>query len=391
MARLAVVRLDVLDPPAAVELFAERYRERGGDWDDTRDAASADAIVERLGRLPLAIELQAARAALRQMSAADLNADLARDRGQGLLGDPLDAACNLRYSFEQSLRTLTPLQRTRFAALGLPGGPDWPRSVIIRLFAGITGITKRDATASASATNEAPVSANEPSANAMASAQSAQADLDLLAALSLVTPTEGRIRLHPLLREYAHDLWRNEPPATQESGLSALLAGIGALVNAKRRDFATLAQEEELIVAALDLAQASQAAPQQVIAIVDALFDYVNLGGHWTTGMRLHAWQLAACRAVGDRRDEGRILNNLGYLARSLGQKEQARGYYEQALTIFQEIGAVDKARVAADNIAYLDAGNRASEDAPDTPPTVPEKTSPQHGWRWPWQRKRAN
>ncbi len=115
--RLTVVRLDVLDPPAAAQLFAERYRAQGGSWDDTHDRDATAIVVERLGWLPLAIELQAARAALRGMSVDQLSADLARDRSQGLLGDPLDATRTLRYSFDQSLRTLTPLQCTRFAAL----------------------------------------------------------------------------------------------------------------------------------------------------------------------------------------------------------------------------------------------------------------------------------
>ncbi len=133
--------------PPPSQLFAERYREKGGAWDDVRDSDAAAAIVERLGWLPLAIELQAARAALRQVGVGQLSADLERDRSQGLLGDPLDATRNMRYSFEQSLRTLTPLQRTRFAALGLPDGPDWPRAVIERLLAGIQeqgGSTRRD-------------------------------------------------------------------------------------------------------------------------------------------------------------------------------------------------------------------------------------------------------
>ncbi len=138
VARLQLLPLDVLDTPAAVQLFAERYRERGGDWDDARDSQAATTIVEQLGRLPLAIELQAARAALRRLSVSQVSADLERDHSQGLLGDALDATRNMRYSFEQSLRTLTPLQRTRFAALGLPDGPDWPRDVIERLLAGIT-------------------------------------------------------------------------------------------------------------------------------------------------------------------------------------------------------------------------------------------------------------
>ena len=218
MPRLTVVPLDVLDPTAAVELFAERFRAQGGSWDDgdeARDAESTAQVVKQLDYLPLAIELQAARAARGGMSVAHLNADLARDRSQGLFGDPTDATKNLRYSFEQSLRTLTPLQRTRFAALGLPGGPDWPRDVIMRLLAGIQEHTEQDATATTDGTQETPESDDEPSANAMASTQ---ADLDLLVALSLLTPAEGRLRLHPLLREFAHEVWRAEPPATQIAG-----------------------------------------------------------------------------------------------------------------------------------------------------------------------------
>ena len=476
--RLRLLPLDVLAPVAAAQLFAERYREKGGAWDEgdegdaARDAsyaASAANVVERLGWLPLAIELQAARAALGQMSVAQLSADLDRDRSQGLLGDPTDATRNLRYSFAQSLRTLSPLQRTRFAALGLPGGPDWPRSVIVRLLAGIQEHDARADSTSADATDE---NKNEPSPGEMASAQ---ADLDLLLALSLATLLpEGRLRLHPLLRDYAHELWQATPAAIQAAGLSALLAGLLALARQQRRDFAALAREEELLVVALDLAQANQAAPQQVIAIVDALQDYLTLGGHWNTGMLLRAWQLAACRTVGDRRDEGRILNHLGLLANRLGQPEQARGYYEQALiirrevgdragegatlnnlgllanrlgqpeqarryfeqalairrevgnragegttlnnlgglayaleqpeqarayyeqalAIFREIGAVDNARVVSGNLAYLDAGNTASGEAPDAPPdtpVIPQEKPPQHKQRrWPWQRKRA-
>jgi tetratricopeptide (TPR) repeat protein len=323
-----VVRLDVLDPDAAAQLFAERYREKGGEWDEARDSNSAAAIVERLGWLPLAIELQAARAALRQVSVAQLNADLERDRSQGLLGDPTDATRNLRYSFAQSLRTLTPLQRTRFADLGLPGGPDWPRNVIERLLA---DIHERDESTSVDGRSESDDEV-EPSASEMASAQ---ADLDLLVALSLASLLpDGRLRLHPLLRDYAHELWHAKPSATQAAGLHALLAGIRRLVAEQRRDFAALAREEEMIVAALDLAQARHEVPQQVIDIVDILNNYLTLGGHWNTGMRLRIWQLAACRAIDDQREEGRVLNNLAYLAISLRQLEQARTYLEQALVI---------------------------------------------------------
>jgi tetratricopeptide (TPR) repeat protein len=92
---------------------------------------------------------------------------------------------------------------------------------------------------------------------------------------------------------------------------------------------------------------------------------------------------------------EGTTLNNLGYLADGLGQKEQARDYYERALAIFQEIGAVDSVRVVAGNLAYLDSRDTASGEAPDAPPDTPaipqEELPQQKRRRWPWQRKRPN
>src|SRR6185437_7426015 len=103
---------------------------------------------------------------------------------------------------------------------------------------------------------------------------------------------------------------------------------------------------------------------------------------------------LAIHREVGNRAMEGTTLNNLGTLAHSLGQPEQARAYFDQALAIFQEIGAVDNARVVADNLAYLDAGDTASGKAPDASPDTPvvpqEKPPQQKPRRWPWQRKPA-
>lgn len=379
VSRLEVLWLDVLEPLAAVQLFAERYRAQGAVWDDARDTAPAAKVAEYLGWLPLAIELQAARAALRRESVAQLAATLEHDHSQGLLGDPLDATRNLRYSFAQSLKTLTPLQRTRFAALGLPGGPDWPRSVIERLLAGIQDGEE----AGASDDDED----DEPSARAHAAAGD---DLDLLAALSLaILLPDGRVRLHPLLREYAHERWQDEPADTQRTGLRALLYGIFDFVTEHEHDFAALALEEEMIVAALDQAHAAGTASLAVIRVVATLSDYLYIGGHWRLGMRLLQGQLAARRAVGNRAGEGATLNNLGGLARSLGQPGEARAYYEQALVIVREIGAVDTARVVADNLAYLDDKSASPGETPaaDEPAIPPEKT-PQRKRRW-WQRGR--
>jgi hypothetical protein len=70
--------------------------------------------------------------------------------------------------------------------------------------------------------------------------------------------------------------------------------------------------------------------------------------------MDMFTLQLAIAREVGDRAMEGTTLNNLGALANNLGRTEEAARYYEQALVIHEEIGAVDKARVVRENLAEL-------------------------------------
>jgi len=63
-------------------------------------------------------------------------------------------------------------------------------------------------------------------------------------------------------------------------------------------------------------------------------------------------------------------------------------GYIEQALAIFQEIGAVDSARVVAENLTYLDSESAPADDIPNGEPgDPPEKTPQRKRRRWPWQR----
>ncbi len=190
---LRLLPLDVLDPEAARILFAERYADRGGEWDPARDAESAGEVVEALGRLPLAIELAAARAARAETGVAALAAELREADRLGKLRDPLDPTHSVRYVLERSLDTLSATQRLRFEALGVPDGSDWPRAVVEQLLAALP-----------------------PDAPAGSDHAAAADDLEVIVALSLVTlvaPSASsaastsspaalgvRVRLHPLRR-----------------------------------------------------------------------------------------------------------------------------------------------------------------------------------------------
>jgi tetratricopeptide (TPR) repeat protein len=341
-------RLDVLDPDAALALFAERYAEKQGSWQADRDTAPAAEVVERLGRLPLAIELAAARAARARTSVAALAAELRDADRLGKLRDPLDPTLSVRYAFERSLHELTPEQHARFAALALPAGPDWPRPVIERMLAGV-------------------------GANSDAGAASPADDLDALVALSLLTPLppddespDPRLRLHPLLRELAEGEWRAQPEAARQAGIAALLAAVRDLVERHARDFARLSREEELIAGAIEGAATAHVEPRTLAATVRALFDYLNVGGHWRLGMRLLALQLDARRQTGDRGGEGTTLNNLGLLADDLGDKAAARAYYEQALAIYREVGDRGGEGTTLNNLGAVadDLGDKAAARA---------------------------
>ncbi|HEY7984439.1 MAG TPA: tetratricopeptide repeat protein, partial [Ktedonobacterales bacterium] len=317
--RLRLVTLDVLGPAAAVDLLAERYAGRGGDWSAARDAPAATEVVEALGRLPLAIELAAARAARARTGLAQLAGELRDADRLGKLRDPLDQTRSVRYAFARSLELLSPLRRARFAALGLPEGAEWPRGVIEQVLSAVPGAD---------------------------AATPAGDDLDLLAALSLVVlaapdaaQSAPRVRLHPLLRELAREEWAAQPEATRHACLAALVASVGELAARAPDDFAALARQEDLIAGAVRGAMRAGVAPAGVAAIVANLDAYLHRGGHWRLGVELSEAQLAACLAVDDRAGAGKARNNLGVLASALGRPDDAAREFEQALAIRQALG----------------------------------------------------
>ncbi len=382
---LRLVQLEVLAPAAAQHLFVTRFTSRGGQWNTERDEAPAAAVVATLGALPLAIELAAARAARTQCSVAALAQELQRSGVLSRLRDPLQKNMGVRYAFEQSLALLTPAQRVRFAALGLPDGADWPRPLIERVFAAV------------------------PPDDAEADPQ--QDDLDLLVALSLITlltpeppaerrrstiisfaprssfssflalvtpdasaisppathPAVPRVRLHPLLRELAREEWARLPAEIQQAALMALLNAVGALIQEQQSNFAALAQEEDLIAGTLRRAAREQIAPEYLSEAIEPLFDYLSTGGHWRLGTELLTLQRNAQRDLGNRAGEGATLDHLGTLAMNLGRVEQAAWVFDQALAIRRAVQDRTGEGATLHNlglIAYLQEQMEAAQQA---------------------------
>ena len=221
------ITLDVLETDPSVTLFAERYKARGGTWDNTRDADHARHVVELLGRLPLAIELAAARAARRKSTPESLAAELSVADRLGKLKDPNDPTRSVRYAFEQSLRLLSQDQYARFVSLGSANSIEWPRSILERSFE-LLPVTE--------------------------GTQQPSDDIDVLISLSLLSPlapaanssqlsdtgaASNRIRIHPLLHELAQQQWRQQSAEYQQLELEALVRALETVLKAIQQGWNT--------------------------------------------------------------------------------------------------------------------------------------------------------
>jgi tetratricopeptide (TPR) repeat protein len=119
-----VVALDALEPAAAAALFSERARSAAPGWaPGPDDAAPIAAVCDRVGRLPLAVELAAARVAV--LTPADLLARL--EASSDVLRNPARDAPerhrSLRATFEWTHGLLEPGHRILFRRLGAFAGP----------------------------------------------------------------------------------------------------------------------------------------------------------------------------------------------------------------------------------------------------------------------------
>jgi non-specific serine/threonine protein kinase len=119
-----VFRVDVLEPSAATELFLERAAAIGGGRGFDGDQRNVvEAICEHVGRLPLAIELAAARTRL--FTAPELLARLEDSSSllQSATRDAPERHQNLRATLEWTHTALTSAQQGLFRRMGVFSSP----------------------------------------------------------------------------------------------------------------------------------------------------------------------------------------------------------------------------------------------------------------------------
>jgi DNA-binding SARP family transcriptional activator/tetratricopeptide (TPR) repeat protein len=331
------VRLDPLSAAEAHELLTARL---GVD----RPAAEPDAvaeIVDRCARLPLALSITAARAALHPgFPLATLAAELAEAEGRFDALDAGEPVHSVRAAFSWSYEALTPAAAELFRLLGLHPGPD-------------IGVAAAASLAGRSVPAVRPLLA------------------ELTAAGLLGEPAPGRWTCHDLLRAYATEQCaRADPAAARDAATDRMLdhythtalaadhhldrsrdpspwpapePRVGAAVLAfdgTQAARAWLGTELPVLLAALRLAGDTRR-DAHTWHLSWALTTHLNRSNRWDDLLTARQDALVAAQRHGDPAVVGsghRILASAHLL---LGQPAQARAHHERALELALRHGDV--------------------------------------------------
>jgi DNA-binding SARP family transcriptional activator/tetratricopeptide (TPR) repeat protein len=294
---------------------------------------AARDIVEECGRLPLALALTAAHAALQPSATlGDLARELRAGRG-GLAGFATDdPIADLRSVFSWSYRALGPGAATLFRLAGLHPGTD----------IGVAAAASLTATPSATAHRRL---------------------AELTRAHLLIEPRPGRYALHDLLRAYAREL---TDAGEREPALTRLLDHhLHSAYNADRllrpnRDpivpeppaagvrpaeptdhAAALAwfDAERTALPALVTLAADSGRDRQAWQLAWSMADFVHRRGYWHDWVTVQRAAVTATGRLGDRAAQGHAQRLLGVAQLRLGRLDDAREQLDLARDRFAELG----------------------------------------------------
>ncbi len=300
--RVGVVTLELKPPPppeaAAILLAHCRYAAVA----DRGDEAVARAVVERVGRLPVAIALAAGQLASGQLSTlADLDASLAagglRSRGQ--------TARRLHLIFEQTIDALPSAARQAFELCGAFPTPNIPLDSYRAVGHG-------------------------------AGLACAHETLEMLADYSLLDLSSPEvIGLHLLAHDYARLRLETSPSraAVHESFLAHyvfLAESISRDAEQFERDYRRLLPEEDNLMAA---AEALHAAADwlRLKRLWPTLSGYLWTVGNYRDYTRVDRLCLDAARATADDEWTAVLLSEVGYVEKETGNWAEAEAMFREA------------------------------------------------------------
>jgi DNA-binding SARP family transcriptional activator len=292
-------------------------------------------IVSRCARLPLALAVVAARAAVHAAYPLSTLARQLREAREGL--DPLagdDASTDVRTVFWCSYRTLGAPEARLFRLLGLHPGPE----ITADAAASLAGVP-------------------------VPQARSGLADL---AKSHLVSePTTGRYALHDLLRAYAVELAHaHDTDAERQAAIHRMLdhylhtAHAAALyphgdkptpaparpgvspetLPAHDEASAWFTTEHPVLIAVLTQA-VNAGFDRHACQLAGALFTFLHQHGRWHDRIATQHIALDAARRLGDPAEQARAHRRLAVAGADLGQDDDARRHLDRALHLCGELG----------------------------------------------------
>jgi tetratricopeptide (TPR) repeat protein len=326
--------LELLPLDEALDVFAE-YLGRGKALDLTRpELDAATSIVTSLGRHTLAVKLGAAQAATLNRPLATVAAELEANPDRALLLANGEEA--VRYLLDSSYAAL---QDARQPADAPPSGAQ-------RLFIALAAFATADIGRQAvlDVADSLGIAEEETALGRLIALRLVDAGAN--AALPSQSDCE-RLRVHPLVQTYARSLLRAWSDKDQQVAQRAVTEWYAAYAREHAEELGVLSADEANMAGAFmwtpRSATADDATSAAITSAIDAgieaLYNYLNVGGRWRLGLDLLELQLKIRRTINDRRGEQRTLNRLGTLAMDVGQMAEAQGYFEQGLAITREIG----------------------------------------------------
>ncbi len=351
------ITLDVLTNAEARELLARRL----GSDRLAAEPAAVDELTVLCARLPLALGITAARAAVRpSFPLAALAAELRDTRCRLDALDGGEAAADVRAVFSWSCQQLSPAAARMFRLLGSHPGPD----ITAHAAASLAGISLD---------------------------QARRALAELTAACLLAEHTPGRYSCHDLLRAYAAEQAgaideEGEPQAAIHRAVDHYLhTAIGAdrlLYPARtpitaappqrgtrpEQDLTTHAQalawfdaEHQVLLAAVNVAAARglDACAWQLPLAMETFF---YRRGHWHDWAATQQTALAAARRLGDAGGQAYAHRGLASASIELGSYDEAERHLGEAFRLREHTG--DLAGRARLHLDMARMRNRQSRDA---------------------------
>jgi DNA-binding SARP family transcriptional activator/tetratricopeptide (TPR) repeat protein len=317
------------------------------------ERGAADELIELCARLPLALNIVAARAASQPgLTLAGLARQLRDARRRLDMLDAGDPVTDMRAVFSWSYQRLSPLAAWMFRLLGgVHPGPD----ISAAAAASLTGVSAAQARLALDELTGARLLTEHPADRFFFhdllreyAAEQAQA---------LDSDAERSAALHRVLDHYLHTTCRAArllAPTRDPITVAAPRQGTAPeVLDDDAAALAWLEAECQVLLAAIAVA-AERGLDTHAWQLPWALSDFLARRGHWQAYLATQDTALAAARRLGDPRAQARARTELGYAHGMLGSYPDAGTHLRHALDLYRQLADRNNEAVGHLSLAHL-------------------------------------